>query len=162
MRNVRRQIWQWNFSRVANIKIILLYMKTDLQVLHRLFCFKRKCCNCFERLQLIDALKCVTCYYQNLKCAMLLDCTVHVTSFIYHFPFHGEHWNAETTTSPSIWMMSLFRDMTKIEKKDACFVATMPRFDKFLLTALKNSTFSFLFDWLTRFCTVRTLKMYKL
>ena len=104
---------------VANIKIILLYTctKTDLQVLHRLFCFKRKCCNCFERLQLIDALKYVTYYYQNLKCAMLPDCTVHVTSFICHFPFHGEHWNAEATTSPSIWMMSLFGDMTKVEKR---------------------------------------------
>ena len=44
-------------------------------------------------------------------------------------------------------------------KRDACFIATMPRFDKLLLTTLRNSTFSFCLDWLTRFYTVRMLKI---
>ena len=60
VRNVRRQIWHWNFSGVANIKIILLYINTDSRILHQWFCFKEKCCSCFEGLLLIDVLKCVT------------------------------------------------------------------------------------------------------
>ena len=71
VRNDRRQIWQWNFGRETNVKLISLCMNLDSQVLH--WCF---CCNCFERLLLSDALKTVICHNQNLKCSMLPNCSV--------------------------------------------------------------------------------------
>ena len=52
--------------------------------------------------------------------------------------------------------------MTKIEKEmlvSLLLCPESPQFDEFLLTVLRNSSFSFLFDWLTRFCAVRTLKI---
>ena len=64
MCNVRRQFWQWNFSRVANIKMSLHYKNTDSQVLHQCFRIKGKWCNCFERL----SFKRVTRYYQKHTC----------------------------------------------------------------------------------------------
>ena len=65
LRNVRWQIWRWNFGRVTIIKIILLYINTDSQVF--IFCYrlKKKSCKCFKFLLQSETLKTVKHYHQK-------------------------------------------------------------------------------------------------
>ena len=65
VRNVRRQLSQWNFSRVAIIKIILLIVNTVPHVFHCCYCFQGKCCSCFECLLSCITLRTVMHYQQK-------------------------------------------------------------------------------------------------
>ena len=47
------------------IKIILLSLKTDSQVLYFCYCLKKKCCKCFECLLPCETIKTVTYYHQK-------------------------------------------------------------------------------------------------
>ena len=95
MRNVRRQIWQWNFSRVAIIKIILLYINKDSQVLYFCYCLKKKCCKCFEYLLPCETIKTVTHYHQiPYVCNVTgLHRTVFLKLLIFHWViFSAAKW----------------------------------------------------------------------